>query len=399
MILYEEIRQHCKKSSALAEEVIDRFLLHYAVEKYGVDKSMNLAFSRFKHLFESIGMNNIRMFYSQFIVHQIFGPRQLIHKMLTHGRIKTMGEEERAFLSGHAEQLWRFSFGYIRNNPEKDFFEMKDFFTEEEYLLYSPGISDMLKGRKRTMWFNLISFNGQCWQSFGPIIGFAGLDPIDVFFFATELEPDLETRQEVVSLMERNPVPFMMLTVAMEHPETWHEQDKLMHVVSEFDLDDLDVKLFGKTFIVETTQEVVKLSLKRWESFPHFAAAYFDPTEKIILLTAMTDRGFRALVQAFEKVGLLFEEEPFVRVSITGLLTTRNVLKQPVVLNEYEELFSGPDEGEQNDETDCLNAFLRMVIPDINAGRTPQINELAAAAGVDPEVARQLVKDIQDRLK
>lgn len=44
---------------------------------------------------------------------------------------------------------------------------MVDVFTSEEYLLYSPGMSPTRSEMSTILWFNLLSFNGQCWQSHG----------------------------------------------------------------------------------------------------------------------------------------------------------------------------------------------------------------------------------------
>lgn len=40
---------------------------------------------------------------------------------------------------------------------------------------------------------------------------------------------------------------------------------------------------------------------------------------------------------------------------------------------------------------------MRMILPDINAGRKPDIEKLAADAGVDIETARDLVKTLFDK--
>jgi hypothetical protein len=66
-----------------------------------------------------------------------------------------------------AKHPWRFSFSVIVRNPAPVFFVMMDVFTVEEYLLYSPGIQDRIEGEEgmTCLYFNLISFNGYCWQT------------------------------------------------------------------------------------------------------------------------------------------------------------------------------------------------------------------------------------------
>ncbi|MEA1876106.1 MAG: hypothetical protein U9N86_04530 [Bacteroidota bacterium] len=399
MITFDNIREVCHKTSELSRQIIDEFLLYYAADKYIMEQPMLREFAKFRHITDKLDPSWVRMFHSQYIVHKIFRTNGLIHKILNHSRIQRMTKEEKEYLEHQAQNPWRFSFGYILKNPEGDFYEMKDAFSGEEYLLHSPGMTDTLKEKSRTIWFNLISFNGECWQSFGPILGFAGIDSTDVFFFATEIDLSVETENAAASLIDKNPIPFMMLISGMEIPATYNNDDKLMHLLSEFDLDQLDTSSLKGHFKIEYAHHVYKLELKSWNEPPHFATAFYDEKEKIILLTAMTDRAFRALAKALDKAGYHFEADPFVRVSLNGFISTNQILNKKVILNEYAELFSETVPEDQQEGIDKLNYFMSLVLPDINAGKTPDIEAQAAIAGIDIELARQIVDDVMGRLK
>ena len=61
-----------------------------------------------------------------------------------------------------------------------DFFMMEDVFTEKQFLLFSPGVSNVLLSAKPMLWFNLIGSNGTCWQSYGPVVYYNGFEAVGV---------------------------------------------------------------------------------------------------------------------------------------------------------------------------------------------------------------------------
>jgi len=95
---------------------------------------------------------------------------------------------------------------------------MEDVFSDQEFLLYSPGVTKTLEDQSIILWFNLISFNGACWQSFGPIGTYKSFEPDDIFFFATELNPEIADEQELLANLEENPIPYMMLLSGGNYP-------------------------------------------------------------------------------------------------------------------------------------------------------------------------------------
>ena len=131
--------------------------------------------------------------------------------MLPHAELKKFSPTEMNFLEQHARQPWRFCFSIILENPAKDFFKMEDILTGEQFLLCSPGTSDINISQATALWFNLIAFNGACWQTFGPIGAYKSFEPDDIFFFATELDKRIQTEEDIVRNIDKNPLPYMML--------------------------------------------------------------------------------------------------------------------------------------------------------------------------------------------
>jgi len=232
-------------------------------------------------------------------------------------------------------------------------------------------------------------------QRFG---AYKSFEPDDIFFFATELKPDIADEQELLVNLEHNPIPYMMLLSGANYPLTYNKGDQLIHVTAEYDLDTINTKSLTKSFKTEYNKGVYRLSLKNWSEPPHFSQAYFDENKKLILLTSMTDKGFKALAEGLNEYEYNFPAEPFIRVNLSMIITASDILKRKIRINEYEDLFSKETSAPVQENLDKLNTFLGLVMPDINAGREPDINALAVKAGVDIKTARALIKQIKGKL-
>ena len=396
---YEELREICERTSRISARVVDDFLISYAAGHRGLEKQMDQQFDRYRHLKKQLGKQVINMLKSQFLALKVFRQEGLLERFLKHPALEVFKGEEREYLLQQLEQPWRFSFSVIVDRPAEDFFRMEDVFTGEQFLLFSPGVSDIMISTKPVLWFNLIGFNGACWQSYGPVVYYNGFEPGDIWFFATELDPGLEDPGEIYSAVNRDPVPFMMLVSGSTLPLTFHKEDQMLFLLAEHDLEHLDTAGFKKEFKTEYDQEVYRLSLKEWGEHPHFAQAYFDEKEHLLLFSAMSDRGFVALVEAFNAFGFDFPAEPYLRVNMTMLSTASEILKTKIVLNEYLDLFEEESDPDKDKLLEDINAFIALVLPDINAGREPNIEEAARVTGVDPETARSVVASVMGNLE
>src|SRR3546814_16717135 len=90
---------------------------------------------------------------------------------------------------------------------------MQDVFTSQKFLLYSTGVTQILSEHPVALWFNLIAFNGMCWQSYGPIGHYQSFRPDDIRYYASEMNPRewFEKDAEILENVERNPLPYLML--------------------------------------------------------------------------------------------------------------------------------------------------------------------------------------------
>ena len=309
--------------------------------------------------------------------------------------MKSLTVPERRFLEFQAENPWRFSYSIIKKRQAANFFLMEDVFSNEEFLLYSPSVEFIQKDKPVVLWFNLITYNGSCWQTYGFVGHFKSFEPDDIFFFATELNPMIFDETELLAHIEQDPVPYMLLYTGSEIPMIFNQQDQLVNVIAEYELASLNTKNLTKKFKSEYHNGVYRLSLKNWDKPPHFAQVFYDEKKGSILLSAMTDRGFDALVNALNGFGNNFSEDPFIRVNISMLNVASEILKKKIRLIEYEDLFSKKASVSDQKNLEKINLFLRSVMPDINANREIDIQQLADTAGVDIKIARKLINDLK----
>ena len=393
----KKIKAICEENSKISGKVIDEFLLYYAANRNNLEHQMDLRFASYKHVSRKLQKETVNMLKAQYIAHRIFKKDGLIKGLLTHSAIQKLDTKQRTYLEFQSERAWRFSFSIIKNRPAENFFLMEDVFSDEEFLMYSPGITKTLESQSVILWSNLIGYNGACWQSYGPIGAYNSFEPDDIFFFATELKPEIEDEQELLENIENNPIPYMMLLAGANFPITFNKKDQLIMATAEYDLDSINTKELTKTFKSEYNKGVYRLTLKRWSEMPHFSQAYFDEKKKVLLLSSMTDRGFEVLVENLYEFGYSFSTDPFIRVNPSMITTASDILKKKIRLNQYDHLFEIEQSPSNKESLEKINVLLKLALPDLNAGRQPNIEELAVKAGVDIETAKDIIKQIMDK--
>lgn len=398
MIDFQYLENICQKNSEMSRSLVDEFLIYYAAQREKLDREMDQRLARYRHITRKFQQSWVNMLKAQYIAHRIFKEVGLIKKYLNHSELQRLDGAGRNYIEHQSTHPWRFSFSVITNVPAEDFYEMEDVFTGDPILLYSPGVTTILDEQLVVLWFNLISFNGACWQSFGPIGAYQSFESDDIFFFATELNPQIESEEDLVADVEKNPIPYMMLLAGGAFPPVFHKNDQIVQAIAEYNQDAFDVGSLEKDFKVEFAQAVYRLTLKRWGEYPHFSAAYYDETKKVLHLSAMTDRGFSALAHRLNLYGFDLWEEPDLRVNPSMLRLAQDILKKKIELNPDDALFTVKTPEKKQEKIDKLNHLLKLVLPEINAGREPDIEAMARKVGVDVKTAREVVGKVIKKL-
>lgn len=396
---FNSIRIHCDSNSSLSATVIDDFLMHFAARQENLERVMEKCLAPYQHITRDIHESWVNRVRAQYIAHRLFKAGGLIKKYLNHAELRRFTAQQRIYLEWQLQHPWRYSFSVILDNPAKDFYRMEDVLSGETFLLYSKGTSDTLREQNVMLWLNLIAFNGYCWQTFGPLGAYTGFDADDVFFYATELSPLLESEEDIMREIDANPIPFNMLVAGAALPRTVSRGVELILLSAEHDLDSFDTSSLRSHFTIEYNKGVYKLSLRGWDEPPHFSVAYYNEKKKVLQMSAMSEPGFDALASQLNTSGYQVPHEAHVRVSPTMLTTAEKILRKKIRLTPYESLFEIKPSPSAQADIDKLNKVFAMILPEINAGNDPDIDLLAKQAGVDAELVRNVVDSAIRRIK
>lgn len=396
---YNRILSSCEESSTILETLFDDFLLYYCAEKERLDKKFANKLREYRSIIQKMPDRWSLWLTSQYIAHRFFCKNGLVRKYINHPEIKQRSPEEIAYLKFQIEHPWRFSFCSIEQNPAEHFFDMKDVLSGEKFLLYSPGLSQTRRQHGFVpLFFFLIGFNGKCWQTYGPQAYFKGLQPFDLLFFAKQLVPGLNSRHQILDLIEINPLPFMMLWVGGEFPPAFHKNDQVILNRSEYHTEDFNPDKFSKDFIIEKKHPVYMLSLKRWHDFPHFSKCFYNMKKNRLILTSMTCRGYSKLVETLNRSGLELPLEPENRVTMTMISIIKEVLRRDVGINPYEKIFTKKPSHTDPEKLAKINTFIESLMEALNSGRDYDIRELAKLSGIEYETAKQLTEQLIGKL-
>ena len=402
MTNFEEIEKHCEENSAFTRNVIDGFLINYAAENERLEPEMAARRKRFKGVVDEIPEQYINFFMSEFIAHRIFRKGGFISKYLNLPRIKSLPEQQLQHLEFQSRNPWRFSFAIILDKPANAFFEMEDILNGEQYLLYSPGMQATEHAQQQRLWFNLIAFNGKCWQTYGMIVPFRSFTTDDIFFFATELNPQTESEKTILNDIESNPFPYFMLLSGSGIPVVVSRGHEMVICQSTDKLDALPTEKLANGFSIAWNKNVYQLKLKEKSDMPHFAIAYYDEKRKELMRTAMTKDGFESLTKALSNAGLDLSSEADIMVSPGMQITAEKILNKKIALNPYEKLFDSVVNEEQSDELKRINHFLGLALPLYNEKKEINMQELAEKAGISVESAISIWEQVRkntDQLK
>ena len=387
---FEIIKQHCSEISRISEKVIDNFLMNFVAERENFGQKMNHFSKKYKHIIRLLPGDFFSRVIAEYIIGQTFMPNGLIHKYLNHATIKSLDKESTQFLEYQYEHPWRYCFARIIDHPEKEFFTFYDEFVNDEFLLYSPGVEAYYKANHEdSLYFMLISFNGECWQSYGVIIPFRSFSADDIYFYGTEVFPEVESDESLMDSVHQNPMPYFMLTCGMEYPVTVSKDHVLRQHVAENEVGKINTENLRKVFNIQWNNNIYKISHKEYSSHPHFAFAYYNEETGVLIRNAMTYYGFIELSKLLQNEGLTINLIEDYSVGMSMTVTMKQILKRSIILDEFERNFPDVQEDKVDDETLAkLNHFMEKLLPYINSGQKPDIKKLAEECNLDFENAQ-----------
>ena len=400
MTNYAKIRDLCEKNSSISASFIDEFFVYFIAAQEGLQKKVFRKLDGFQNIIRKMPDGWMGMVASQLIIHQAFKKDGLAGKYTRHVKLQQRTQEEQEYLKYQIEHPWRYSFCTLKKQLNGDFFEMSDAVTDETFLLYSPGITRTIDdlGTIPGIWLFLIGFNGACWQTFGTLAYFKGYQPFDLFFFAKQVRPEIVFHNEISEVIESDPVPFTMLFSGAELPVSFHKKDMVVFHRSDYHVDDFLPENFAEDFRIEKKHPITMLTSKRWGSYPHFAKCFHHHKKSHLILTAMTERGYTALLASLKRQQNTFPTEPDIRATPGMFFTAQNILGTSIDMSPYEKHFSKPVSSEEKQILDKINTFARLLLERLNNREEYDLLALAEQASIDRENAESIAESILKKL-
>jgi hypothetical protein len=393
---FNQFRHTCDVCSAITVSLVDDFLINYCSKREHLDEKIARRLGTFKDVLNKMPKETPFILASQYIAHRLFRADGFVKEYLQLDVIKKRPYEEIAWLSFQEKHPWRFSYFTVQKNLHHEFFILRDELLSEEILVYSPGIQKiLLQYDNIQMFFLLIGFNGECWQTYGPLAYFCSMQPFDLLYFARQLKPDTDFMNSIPALIENDPIPFMLLFKGGTIPLTFHEKDMIVYNKSEFHEGAFSPESYSDSFLIIKKYPVYKMQLKGWDEHPHYCNCYYHAEKNLLTLTAMTDRGYSHLVDILEKAGNQLPRTPEIRATMAMIYTAQELLKTEPELIPYEKTFVEPKSPSEESELAKINAFAQSFLDYHNAGRKYDLHALAAAAGIDDAVARDVIEQFQ----
>ena len=396
---YEKIAEHCLRHRKISDKILDQFLMPFIARREGMDRKMNAYTLKYQHVIRKMPKEFFPMAMGEYIMGKTLTPDGLIHKYLNNIQLSSLEKTERVFLEFQADNPWRYCFARIADREAKNFFILRDAFYEDEFLLFSPGVEAFwTEGRRQDLYFLLTGFNGLCFHTYGNILPFRSFDADDIYFYGTEVFPEVDSDASLMASVYKDPIPYMMLASGMEFPVTMSGIHKLCQLVAVNEIAGIDSGKLKETFSVQWNANIYRISHEDWSGMPHFASAYFNETSGELSRYSLTEEGFREMTRMLIASGLHIDWKEDYSVGMSMLVTMQEILKKKINLNEYESLFP---EKEMNPlsqkELNGINAFMKLLLPYINAGTQPDLEILARQAGIEPETAHSLYHQLKNK--
>lgn len=381
--------------------MINDDLFPYYLKYEKKEPALGKQFQKYSKIIRELPENWQELAMFQITTHKIFRKGGRLGPYLRHPDFQYLTKSDRDFLHHHLRHPWRFSFSYVKEFIDDEILLMYDIFEEEEYLLYSPGVAEEIRKTRVVLFFSLNFDNGLCRQTYGPLVSIRGLDYEDIVYLNSRLYPglDLVEWENPMPLVEKNPVPYMLLMSVSQIPVVYHNKDQMVLCFSEYDDDSFYTDGLEEHFRIKYSNGLYKLELKRWSEFPHFATAYYDESGQTLHLMAMTERGFEKLVERLEDCGyeLEPEPEPDTRLNAAMLAFIEKMFKKPISLFGYERNFMEKTY-EQDQASSQVNMALQRLVPYINEGETPDFDEIASETGTNPDQLREIYRNLMQKI-
>ena len=367
-----------------------------------------------------------------------------------------LAPKERRLARVWRETPWRFAVYTIAEDLGDDLLEGAELeigpsghadWSPETFLLYSPATARPAREGRR-LFLALLWPNGECFQTYGPVIPFLGFEPEDFAFLARELAATPRTRGRAVQAvrvdasasdlslarsMMNDPIPYLALMRFSETPPVVNRESPVVYCNGWAELPGGDpptiaaaLRTSGELVAgVARTDRVARILLGQGSPM-HDPIVYYDGATARIHIAALTEAAYERARRALEPLVAL-PDRPQRRCTLPMRLACEKILqgesevdRLAQVIEEFEEGLSERGGGESGTPTEQAaaggppgephlpegplptleqaNAIIERLTDDHNEGREEDDETIAAALRVDPRTVAALRSEVTTML-
>lgn len=389
----------CLGCHRISKSVVDDFLLYLCGEAEALDVEFIKEMKRHDRLLAPLSDSHIGFLTAEYIAHRIFRKDGFAAAYADHPKVLARSLEEREYLDFQIRNPWRFSFCSIDGSPSRDFYMMKDALTAEEFLLYSPATTRTKRdiGVSR-LYLYLIGWNGECYATYGPVTYFRSLRPEDLLYMARLMDDSVTGLQDVPALIDRQPIPFMLLISGSANPLVYHKDHELLHCTTDICPVEFNPEPLLKDFTIEIRNDVAQYTHVKFGGMPHFARFFHDKKRKRLFLACATQHGHRVLRMALIACSVDVPTKPQTSVGMPMRSLIHEILDMSPDLSPYDYLFIEPSTPKEQEEMKPLNDFLSHFIEVFNSGEPYDLAAIAKHADIPLDIAKTIERQLRSKM-
>jgi hypothetical protein len=389
--------QRCMNDSRTLESLLDDFLLSYSDEREHLSRGIAKALRPYLRILEEMPGGWGDFLTAQLMAHKLFGEVALARKYRLHTALLRRSRDEVDFFEYQLQHPWRWRFMRLLGESGKHFYNMVDVCTDETFLMRSSALTTIVQEHRRPSMLLLLTFHsGDCLQTYGPMMSFAGMLLSDILPLARMIDTRICVIEDVPASLDRNPLPFIMLWHYGNIPIVVHKKDVFVSHYLEMPNTAFTPDAQRTHFHIENIDDIFHLGLKRWNMHPHFCELYYDRKMRLLIARSMTERGWEKLTHALAGCGIHVDDSAVLRLSMFGCKIAEEHFNKTFSVAGYEQLFAPKIPKEQQEELDSINLFLQYYLEDVNADGAGDVRRAAAAAGISVETAQEIVRVVNE---
>ncbi|HUW41402.1 MAG TPA: hypothetical protein VMV90_10345 [Rectinemataceae bacterium] len=265
--------------------------LEQAVYKYAarerLDRPFRVELRRHEELLQKVPTEFPGMVVGALIMRLVLGSEGALRRFLVKSSYSPHDEQAFASITARA---WRFSFFQTEKRIAEGFFTIQELDGERDVILLSNSVED--RNRENSTFFLSGLFdNGECVQTFGPVLQMDAFSPADIESFARLAAPDLFATRGLGAVIEREALKFSLLFAFANSPVPVHDDEIIVYASSSIRIDDK----FLSSLAAFPEREVLKGAwvahlLKDWTPFSFLDLIVEEKRRKAVLFASTVER-------------------------------------------------------------------------------------------------------------